>query len=272
MNKLLIIFFLLFPAMNSSQKKGNTKKDYVQKEMHVFLLMGQSNMSGFGELFPTDSIPVENVFIIPTITKDTFYWKQASHPLHNRLPSDRFGLGLSFATEYLKSNPNVQVGLIPVAWGGAGIDQINKGTATFQDAIKKVQFASHNGTIKGVLWHQGESDMVTEELANSYEHKLHKLINDLRIELGISDLPFIVGNLAEFYGTGEEHNSRKRVEQIKTVKKALHDLPSKIQYTGFVESTGYKSIDNHFVHFNRESYIILGERYANKLMEINSNQ
>lgn len=272
MNKLLIILFLLLPAMNSYKKEVNTKTEYVQKDMHIFLLMGQSNMSGYGELLPTDSISVENVFIIPTIINDTFYWKPASHPLHNRLPSDRFGLGLPFAIEYLKNNQNVQVGLIPVAWGGAGIDQINKGTATFQDAIKKVQFASHKGTIKGVLWHQGESDTVTEELANSYENKLHKLINDLRIELGISDLPFIAGNLAEFYGTGEEHNSIKRVEQINTVKKTLRELPSKIPYTGFVESTGCKSIDNHFVHFNRESYIILGERYANKLIEINSNQ
>lgn len=272
MNKVLIILFLLFPAMNWSHKNENSKVESVQKELHVFLLMGQSNMSGFGELLPTDSIPVENVFIIPTVTQDTFYWKPASHPLHNRLPSDRFGLGLSFATEYLKNNPNVQIGLIPVAWGGAGIDQLNKGTATFQDAIKKAQFASHRGTIKGVLWHQGESDTVTEELANSYEQKLHKLINDLRIELGISDLPFIAGNLAEFYGTGKEHNSIKRVEQINTVKKALRDLPSKIPYTGFVESVGCKSIDNHFVHFNRESYIILGERYASKLMEINSNR
>ena len=35
----------------------------------------------------------------------------------------------------------------------------------------------------------------------------------------------------------------------------------KLSNVGFVESKGLRSIDHHQVHFDRESYIILGKRY-----------
>lgn len=238
------------------------------KELHVFLLMGQSNMAGYDELHPEDTTTVPGVYRIPTVGNNGYSWEPAAHPLHNRLPSDRFGLGLPFAKEYQKKHPNVIVGLIPVAWGGAGIDRLNKGTATYYDAINKAKYAQKNGLIKGVLWHQGESDTVNEELANAYESKLHQLISDIRTDLNIPELPFIVGNLAEFYGTGKEHCAPQRVKQINTVKQTLHDLPLKIKYTGFVKSSGCSSIDHYNVHFDRKSYIILGKRYVAKFEEI----
>jgi hypothetical protein len=185
-----------------------------QKETHIFILMGQSNMSGYGELLAEDKIPVDKVFLIPTKGGEKYEWQPAAHPLHNRLSSDRFGLGLPFAKAYLKTHPNVTIRLIPVAWGGAAIDQLSQGTDTYNDGINKALFAQKEGEIKGVLWHQGESDTVTEELANTYEAKLHQLIKDIRTDLSIADLPFIAGNLAEFYGTGKDHNTPERVKNI----------------------------------------------------------
>lgn len=236
-----------------------------KEETHIFILMGQSNMAGYGELLPKDTIPVDKVFLIPTKAKEPYIWQAAAHPLHNRLTSDRFGLGLPFAKAYLQKHPNVTIKLIPAAWGGAAIDDLNRGTDTYNDAIKKALFAQNKGEIKGVLWHQGESDTVTEELANTYETKLHQLINDIRTDLNLTELPFVVGNLAEFYGTGKDHNSTERIKKINQVKNALKNLPSKVKYTGFAESSDCKSIDQHMVHFDRESYIILGKRYAQEM-------
>jgi len=231
-----------------------------QEKFHVFLLMGQSNMSGFGKVLAEDREPVPRVVKLPTKGKQT--WQPAAHPLHNRLKSDRFGLGLPFASAYLKEHPGVTVGLIPVAWGGAGIDKLKKGTPTYKDAMKKAQQAMTQGTIKGVLWHQGESDTVAEAKANAYEEKLHQLIADVRADLGDKSLPFIVGNLAEFYGTGKDHRQPDRVKRINQVRGVLRALPAKVAHTGFVESTDCSSPDRHQVHFDRRSYVILGERYA----------
>lgn len=276
--KLKIIVSLIFLCSANLWANGKTKVDkgiLIQQEipdptkkMFVFILMGQSNMSGYGEMLTCDSIPVKGVFYIPTVTKTPYIWKPAAHPLHNRLSSDRFGLGIPFAKEYIKMNPNVEIGLLPLGWGGAGIDMLKKGTPVYDDFISKIKsvMQNKNVVVKGVLWHQGESDTVTEELAKSYESKLHKLILDIRQDVEIDNLPFVAGNLAEFYGTGPDHNKPERVVLINIVKQALRDLPSRVNNCGFVESTGCSSIDKHMVHFDRESYITLGTRYAKAIM------
>ncbi|MBS1669309.1 MAG: sialate O-acetylesterase [Bacteroidetes bacterium] len=263
----IFVFLALFAGLNFQCRSPRLVQG--NKEFDVFILMGQSNMSGYGEILPEDTVLVKNIFYLPTIYKGHLQWMPARHPLHNRLPSDRFGMGLPFAKEILATHPGIVVGLIPVAWGGAPIDSLDKGTAVYADALKKALFAeTHGGKIKGVLWHQGESDTVDSLLSNSYSKKLQKLVTDLRADLKLPDLPFIVGNLAEFYGTGKEHNAPQRVRQINTIRAALRALPSEMKNTGFVETTGCSSIDSHYVHFNRASYIILGKRYAEKYNEI----
>jgi len=242
-----------------------------KEKFHVFLLMGQSNMSGYAMMLAEDRKPVPYVLKLPTKgpkrTRGQFVWKPAAHPLHNRLKSDRFGLGVPFAREYLKDKPGVTVGLIPVAWGGAGIDRLKKGTQTYANAIKKARHAMTQGVVKGVLWHQGESDTVTQPKTDSYAQKLHQLIADLRKDLANDKLPFIAGNLAEFYGTGRDHSKPDRVKRIDKVRAVLRSLPKNVKNTGFVESTGCSSPDRHMVHFDRKSYIILGKRYARAYAE-----
>ena len=123
------------------------------------------------------------------------------------------------------------------------------------------------GAVKGVLWHQGESDTVTQAKADSYDQKLQQLIADLRKDLANPKLPFIVGNLAEFYGTGKDHNKPDRVKRIDKVRAVLRSLPKKVKNTGFAESTDCSSPDRHMVHFDRKSYIMLGKRYAKAYAE-----
>ncbi len=259
--KSLFLSIAILFCSSAIQSDSDWKIPKRKKNFHIFFLMGQSNMSGYATLEAGDTIPVPHIVKLPTLSTDGLHWQPAAHPLHNRLDSDRFGLGLSFAEAYLKSHQGVTVGLVPLAWGGSGIDNLKKGSAVYADFIKKLAYAKAQGTIKGVLWHQGESDTVTEELAKSYEKKLHQLIADIRADVGDPNLPFIVGNLAEFYGTSKEHNQPDRIERIGIVKSVLRNIPAKLPHTGFVESTGCESIDWHNVHFDRKSYILLGKRY-----------
>lgn len=233
-----------------------------KENIHIFLLMGQSNMAGGMKkehLLPEDKKPVPHVIYIPTSAK-RFSWKPAAHPLHvhhNRPRS--FGLGLPFPKEYLKNHPGVTVGLIPVAKGGARIDILKKGSNIYEDAMNKSKFAAETGTIKGVLWHQGESDC-REERRQTYEGKLHQLIADIRRDLQIEDLPFIVGNLPEFRVIGKEPET---IVGIKKIMGILRRVPEQVKNTGFVETTGLTACDApKYSHFDRESYVTLGQRYA----------
>jgi hypothetical protein len=239
-----------------------------RENFHIFLLMGQSNMSGFAALEPGDEKPVARIVKIPTIAKGEFAWEEAAHPLHNRLPSDRFGLGLPFAIEYQKANSGVTVGLIPVAWGGEAIHNLNKGSPTYTDAVAKAKWAAKAGVIKGVLWHQGESDTVTEASAEAYAKNLDSLVADLRADLELQRLPFVCGELADFYGTGPDHKAPDRVARIAKVQQALKELPQRMPLTACASAKELHSPDEHMVHFDRASYIELGKRYAEALSTI----
>lgn len=271
--KLLVLKILLFNTLlllctSCNKQVSDWEIPANKNEFHIFILMGQSNMAGFDFLLDSDTISVSHVLKIPTILDSNMEWVPASHPLHNRTATDRFGLGLSFAEKYKETYKGVTVGLIPLANGGKEIDRLNKGSEVYDDFLRKVEFAKGQGVLKGVLWHQGESDTVEEILANTYETKLHKLISDIRKDVADPKLPFIVGNLAEFYGTGTEHNKPERVRRIKHVSQVLRNLPNKVNFTGFVESTGCTSMDHYNVHFDRESYIILGQRYFDAYLKI----
>ena len=54
-----------------------------------------------------------------------------------------------------------------------------------------------DGTLKGILWHQGESDSRTG-LAEVYEKKLHDLIARFRKELNVQQVPFLAGQMGQF--------------------------------------------------------------------------
>ena len=236
-----------------------------KEDFHLFLLMGQSNMSGGVGLAAGDTQPVPHVLkMLYSKEGAEPKWAPGAHPLHPRRPNKkpRFGPGISFAEAYVANKPGIVVGLIPMAWGGRSIEQLGKGSEIYNDAIRHAKAAMQAGTLKGVLWHQGESDTVEQTRTDAYEKRLHCLIEDTRKDLGNLRLPFIVGNLAEFYGTGKDHKAPDRVARINRIKGILRSLPKKIAHTGFVESTGCSPAARAKVHFDRRSCILLGQRYA----------
>jgi len=200
-------------------------------------------------------------------------WAPGAHPLHPRRPNkkNRFGPGLSFAEVYVADKPGVVVGLIPMAWGGRRIEQLGKGSEIYRDAIRHTKAAMQAGTLKGVLWHQGESDTVEQRRTDAYEKRLHRLVEDVRKDLGSPQLPFVVGNLAEFYGTGKDHKAPDRVARITRIKEILRSLPEKVPHTGFVESTGCSPAARAKVHFDRRSCLIMGKRYAEVFAGVSAN-
>ena len=260
-----ILFLAAILITGGLQANESVNVPSSKEDLHLFLLMGQSNMSGGVGLAAGDTKPVPQVLKMRYAKEgEEPKWAAGAHPLHPRRPNKkaRFGPGLSFAEAYLADKPGVTVGLIPMAWGGRSIAQLSKGSEIYGDAIRHTEAAMQVGTLKGVLWHQGESDTVEQTRTDAYENRLHRLIKDVREDLGYPQLPFIVGNLAEFYGTGQDHKAPDRVARITKIKEILRRLPKKVPHTGFVESTGCSPAARAKVHFDRKSCVLLGKRYA----------
>ncbi|WP_018155132.1 sialate O-acetylesterase [Demetria terragena] len=242
-----------------------------RNKFHIFALMGQSNMAGNGELTEDDVRPRKNIVHLPTVTADPNIWRPSVHPLHNRLISDRFGLGLVFAERYVRENPGVTVGLLPLAWGGAGITKLHKGTPTYNDFLSRLAFAQPRGVFKGVLWHQGETDTFTETDTSQYADRLDQLIADIRSDANSPKLPFIVGNLSPRWdGAPQEQAYPGVTSRVPRIRASLRELPTRVPHTGWVSSDSCESFPKDPIHFNRAGLITLGRRYLrayNKLTD-----
>lgn len=259
---LIAFCFLFFKDVHSS--------DFQKDSFHLFLLMGQSNMAGYGTVLPEDKKPIEDVYMLRENVEmgRKYGWVEARQPIHNRAKSDRFCLAGTFAKAYKELYPRVSVGLIPMAWGGAPIMKMSKGTPFYDQLLEKMRWAQEQGQLKAVLWHQGESDTVNPEDTKLYSERLKQMIEDLRTDLNEPDLPFIIGDLAEFYGTSPEHSAPDRVVRIKEVRKTLRNMKNLLPRVGFVSSEGLRSHDEYQVHFDRASYILWGYRYLDEYWQI----
>ena len=235
---------------------GEDARRIPKEDFHLFLLVGQSNMAGRGKVEKQDKQPHPRVLML---TKDN-RWVPAVAPLHFDKRSAGVGIGKTFASEIAKSNPKVTIGLIPCAAGGSPISSWEVGgyhaqtkSHPYDDAVKRVQFALKSGTLKGILWHQGESDS-KPELAPVYEKKLHELIARFRKEVQLPDVPFIAGQMGQFV-------ERAWSDAKKQVDSAHRNLPKSAKHTAFVSSDGLKHKGDQ-VHFDSASYRELGRRYA----------
>jgi hypothetical protein len=228
-----------------------------KEQFHLFLLVGQSNMAGRGKIDVEDRQPHPRVLML---NKDG-QWVPAVAPLHFDKPGVvGVGLGRTFGIEVAEANPNITVGLIPCAAGGSPIASWEPGgyhsqtkSHPYDDAIRRAKAAMEHGTLKGILWHQGESDAQPEK-AEVYEQKLHALVARFRKALNAPDVPFLAGQLGQF-------SERPWSDAKKKVDQALRELPEKIPNTAFIESDGLQHKGDQ-VHFDAASYREFGRRYA----------
>ena len=129
---------------------------------------------------------------------------KSSYPMGTGL-----GLGYSFARELLASGGvDGPIGLVPCAYGGSPLSRWERqhglvdewvGNAInivgngddavdgdlYARMIRRTRLALErpNCVLRGVLWHQGESDTRDLSLAQSYGRRLTTLINNIREDL-----------------------------------------------------------------------------------------
>lgn len=236
----------------------------------VFLLMGQSNMAGWSAIDPSDRSQAGDLSPVPRVLalggqctlksrrpRGWTRWRPAAHPLHLSQRGTGFGLALPFASRLLENQPELTIGLIPCAWGGAGIDRLGPGTPLYDNAIRRARIAALRGTLAGVLWHQGETDALDDSLAPSHAGKLAALIARLRSDLATPELPFLIGDLADF---GNEKRDPAAIARQEWVRSGLRRVAAGTPHAAFVESGGLAGTD--IVHFSRAASIEFGQRYA----------
>ena len=260
---LITIVTLIFLACSGQPRVNITESS---QEFHLYLLMGQSNMAGRGHISEQDTTVHPRVFVL---NKDN-EWVPARDPLHFDKPKVvGVGPGLTFGKSMADKKENVKIGLIPCAAGGSPISSWTKGgyhsqtkSYPYDNAIKRAKIAQERGVIKGILWHQGESDS-SPELAPQYEKNIQELIKNIRTDLDLGPVPFVVGKLGDFYVA--------RKEQAQVINDILENIPKAVKNTACVETKGLIAREDN-THFNTESARELGKRYAKAMIKLESRE
>lgn len=227
--------------------------------LHIYVLMGQSNMAGRGDV--TDEYRTEGHPRLLMLNKEN-QWVQARHPLHFDKPAIAgVGPGMAFGIRMAGEDASVRIGLVPCAVGGSSIavwapGAYDKATNThpYDDAIRRIEAAKQAGTIKGVLWHQGESN-IASMTPEQYAENLIALIERIRIEAGDPQLPFVMGEIGRFVNGHEKING------------ALKKVAKKVPYTAVATSEDLQAKADK-IHFDSPSASLFGQRFASKMLSI----
>lgn len=262
MRNLFILFIMFISASHFAVSQPVISK----KKFHLYVLAGQSNMAGRGTLEQEDKTTHPRIWMLNKNNQ----WELTTEPLHFDKPSVvGVGPGFSFAKEMAKMDTNIVIGLIPCAVGGSPISVWEAAKYyeptkcnPYDDAIERTKTAMQKGTLKGILWQQGESDSDSIK-SIIYGTKLETLIKSFRKEFKIKHLPFVAGKIADFYIVKHPY--------AKVVNEAIDQLPNNLKNTAIVSSSDLKHKGDD-THFDAQSARELGKRFAVVFQKINSKK
>lgn len=256
------LFFLLFisllPCESAPVLEQLKLAEHQPQNLEIYLLIGQSNMAGRAAINEQDQDSLERVFLYKGIENQP--WEKAANPfnkyssIRKSLSMQQLGPGYTFARHMAAFYPEKEFGLVVNAKGGTSINLWEPGSEFYNEAIRRTNEALKYGKLKGVIWHQGESDSSSHQ---TYMDKLLDLIKALRAEFDIPDLPFIAGQLASDKPHRTDFNTM------------LLELPDRMENTAVITSENTMTLDS--THFDSESQHILGQRYAVEMAKLLSD-
>ncbi|MBN1600334.1 MAG: hypothetical protein JW915_01940 [Chitinispirillaceae bacterium] len=201
-------------------------------------------------------------------------WYTAFPPYHNCHegigPADNFGRTLLDSIR-----KDITIGFVPCALSGQNIAVFEKGkNAQIDDHTRpvvngtklpsgayewmrdKCKVAQQTGVIKGILFHQGESNSGEA----NWPERVKKIVDDLKADLNLWDsIPFIAGEM-RYDGCCKNHNTQ------------IAKLPGLIPNCAVASADGLqrRSATDNF-HFNLPGTNEFGFRYAKAFLKLASN-
>lgn len=232
-----------------------------EKKTDAFLMIGQSNMCGRGDFG----------VVAPIVDKEIYMLRNGRFQIMSEpVNPDRgifYGqyrsgvcLAPSFALKYKEYSGN-KVGLIPCADGGTSITLWQPGCVLYENAVFNTKLALRKSTLKGILWHQGEADVVNEERTEKYPELFVNMIEHMLEDIGCGPVPVLMGELGSYL---VEKRNWTRVPQFND---GLRIIAGKLPYAGVVSAQGLNCRPDN-LHFDSPSLREFGERYFAEYLNV----
>ena len=266
MKKLFLVLLFILSALLS---------DAQDKNFHIFLCFGQSNMEGAARIEAQDTLNISDRFQMMAAVDDPSrgrvkgQWYKAVPPLCREktglTPVDYFGRTLA---EQLPEDHTI--GVINVSIGGCKIEafmkeQIAEYTKNapewmipalesyendpYRWLLDLARKAQKDGVISGILMHQGESNIGEEDWPLKVKSVYENLLKDL--DLKAENVPLIAGEVV----------NADRGGRSATMNTIIDKLPETIPTAHVVSSSGCTQFFDQ-IHFDAAGYREMGRRYA----------
>jgi len=245
------------------------------KKWDLFLLFGQSNMAGPPAGEAQDKVTNPRIKVLAydncsALGRTFNQWYPASPPLHECFngvgPADYFSKTLIDTSDKLGLGIDT-IGLIPCAISGVSIDIFrigknttstytippspNTGTNAYSWMVSRIKEAQKKGVVRGILFHQGESNNGDP----NWPANVKEVVDALKKDLSLGDIPFIAGELR--YQLGRSTNESCCTGHNTQVAK----LPGLIKNSSVVSAKGLTGLQDPY-HFDLASMRTFGHRYC----------
>jgi alpha-galactosidase len=282
-------------------------------KLKIFILAGQSNMVGFGQVAgspgtmetyvksaPKDyahllgkdgqAVVRDDVWIVNLSDEEQKGWLTTGYGADGGHIGPEFGFGFAVGDHF--EDP---VLLIKSAWGGRSLSKNflspsskdypppkADGDTGFHYAeilrhVKEITgdlkryYPAYSGKgyeIAGFGWHQGWNDRIDQTAVDAYEKNLENFIKDIRTDLGLMKLPFVIANTG-MGGWNIVGGYKVRVEKLMTAQLALAEAAKYPAFEGNVagvETRGFQRTleespskqDFHWLR-NWETFYLIGK-------------
>ncbi|MST95338.1 MAG: hypothetical protein EXS33_08765 [Pedosphaera sp.] len=248
------------------------------KPVKVFIFAGQSNMEGADArperiddfpMFKGAGAPQPDVLYctLAPAGQDAFKGWSPLQPLRS------FGSELTFA-RLLKKHDDSPLAIIKSAVGGTTVafdwnpEAPDKGQKLYprtlqliREALQELEKRGVKYRLEGVMWHQGENDMLDRNLGTNYSAGLNQLIKQLRKDLRAPELKWFIAEVSEkgIWGMDNRHNLavlRQQQDKVLQADPLLHWVP-----TSHLAFEVMGSGQPHY-HFGTQGQLQMGEAFT----------
>ncbi|MGM9873887.1 MAG: sialate O-acetylesterase [Bacilli bacterium] len=289
-----ILSFLLLGSntisINNNVTYGDKLMATEKEKLNIVFVAGQSNAQGTSPVGEISLPSFDDVMLYQDGGMDasvTKKWINVTPGIG--LNSNSFGpeIGMSEILSSKYKNSDEKIAIIRYSWGGTSLyNKWNSPTSvasglggtlyvkdeytfngrksaelyykmmvTFSDAIESLE-DQYDLNYLGMCWMQGEGDAYNIQIASSYGTLLTNFINDVRDDLSLPDLPFIIGEIATTCGGRDDIIREQEALVANTVSNTtlIHnrDLP-----VGYFDAW----------HFRATSMVKLGNRFGARMIE-----
>ncbi len=248
---------------------GGSDTGVADPPVQVYLLAGQSNMVGIGQVTALpESLRVaqDDIGMYCSLTPG---WR-ALDTACSAGPS-WIGPEVSFGRTLADALPDVEVRLVKHAVGGTDLydywdpgetpdDTAGEGYRVFREtvqaALADLDAEGRSYQVAGMIWMQGESDATQPHMAGAYQANLTQLIDRVREDVATPDLPFVAG-LIDCTGVCTYRAA------VRTAQQAVADADPLVDV---IETQDLGLHPTDAWHYQGIGQRVMGERFARVLL------